>query len=46
VWVGVCSDTEREDLIAQANLPLVVKESESFHVKEGLFWNRAEWKMS
>jgi ABC-type polysaccharide/polyol phosphate transport system ATPase subunit len=46
VWVGVCSDTEREDLIAQANLPLVVKESDSFHVKEGLFWNRAEWKMS
>jgi lipopolysaccharide transport system ATP-binding protein len=45
VWVGVCSDREREDLIAQVHLPLVVKESDSLHAKEGLFWNRAEWKI-
>jgi len=45
VWVGVCSDGEKEDLLTVAHLPLVVKESGPLHAKEGVFWNRAEWKI-
>jgi lipopolysaccharide transport system ATP-binding protein len=45
VWAGVCSEGEPEHLIAVAYLPLVVKEADSLHTKEGVFWNHAEWKI-
>jgi hypothetical protein len=45
VWVGVCSDRETEEMVAQTYLPLVVKESGVSHLTQGIFWNDAEWEV-
>ena len=45
VWVGLCSEREQEDLITQTRARLVVNDPDSFHAKEGLFWNHAEWNV-
>jgi ABC-type polysaccharide/polyol phosphate transport system ATPase subunit len=46
VWVGACSDREQEDVIVQARLPLVVRQSIPPRHESGVFWNSAEWKIS
>jgi ABC-type polysaccharide/polyol phosphate transport system ATPase subunit len=45
VWVGLCSEREREDVIAGAYVPLVVKEPGPPHPERGVFWNCAEWEI-
>jgi lipopolysaccharide transport system ATP-binding protein len=45
VWVGVCSDREKEEMIVQTHLPLVVSNPGSTHSERGVFWNSAEWKI-
>lgn len=45
VWVGVCSDREKEEMLAQTYLPLRVKEARVSHPEGGLFWNSAEWEV-
>jgi lipopolysaccharide transport system ATP-binding protein len=46
VWAGVCSDREKEEVIVQTRLPLVVRNSGSPHPERGVFWNSAIWKIS
>jgi len=43
IWVGVCSDREQEEMLAQAFLPLQVRETGGSHPEAGVFWNRADW---
>ena len=45
VWVGLCSEREREDVIAGAYVPLMVKEPGPPHPERGVFWNCAEWEI-
>jgi lipopolysaccharide transport system ATP-binding protein len=45
IWVGICSDREKEEMLTQAYLPLQVKEARVSYPEEGLFWNSAEWKV-
>jgi homopolymeric O-antigen transport system ATP-binding protein len=45
ISVGVCSDREKEEMLAQAHLPLLVKESRVSHPEGGIFWNSAEWEV-
>jgi lipopolysaccharide transport system ATP-binding protein len=45
IWVGVCSDREKEEMLAQACLPLQVKEARVSHPEAGIFWNSAEWEV-
>jgi hypothetical protein len=45
VWAGVCSDREQEDVIAQAYLPVAVRDSDQGHVGDGLFCNHADWEI-
>ena len=46
VWAGVCSDREKEEVIAQANLPLVVRSPGTPQPERGVFWNKAIWEIS
>jgi ABC-type polysaccharide/polyol phosphate transport system ATPase subunit len=46
LWVGICSDREKEEMLAQAYLPLQVKEAGVSHPEGGIFWNSAEWKVN
>jgi len=43
IWVGVCSDREQEEMLAQVFLPLLVRETGGLHPEAGVFWNRADW---
>jgi hypothetical protein len=45
IWVGVCSDREKEEVLTQAYLPLQVKEARVSQPEEGVFWNCAEWEV-
>jgi ABC-type polysaccharide/polyol phosphate transport system ATPase subunit len=45
VWVGVCSDREKEEMLAQTYLPLRVTEARVSHPEGGLFWNSAAWEV-
>ena len=45
IWVGVCSDREKEEMLAQTYLPLQVKEARASHPEGGIFWNSAEWEV-
>jgi ABC-type polysaccharide/polyol phosphate transport system ATPase subunit len=46
IWVGVCSDREKEEMLTQDYLPLQVKESSASHPEGGLFWNAADWEVN
>jgi lipopolysaccharide transport system ATP-binding protein len=45
VWVGVCSDREKEEMLAQSHLPLLVTESRGPDPEAGIFWNNAKWEV-
>lgn len=45
IWVGVCSDREKEELLTQGYLPLQVKEARVSRPEDGVFWNNAEWEV-
>jgi hypothetical protein len=45
IWVGICSDRETEEVLAETHFPLVVKDGHSFGGSRGAFWNHATWKM-
>lgn len=45
IWAGVCTDRDREEMLAQASVPLSIIETRASHPESGLFWNRAEWDM-
>jgi hypothetical protein len=45
VWVGICSDREKEQMFVQASLPLRIKENRESRPEEGIFWNSAEWEV-
>jgi ABC-type polysaccharide/polyol phosphate transport system ATPase subunit len=42
IWVGVCSYREKEEMRAQADLSLLVKESRVSYPEGCIFWNSAE----
>ena len=46
VWAGACSDREKEEVIAQTHLPLVVRSPDSHQPERGVFWNNAIWELS
>ena len=45
IWVAVCSDREKEEVLTQSYLPLQIKEARSPRPEEGVFWNSAEWEV-
>jgi lipopolysaccharide transport system ATP-binding protein len=46
VWVGLCSDRDKEDVIVQSHLPLVVTNADLPHPERGIIWNSAQWEIS
>lgn len=46
LWAGVCTEREREEMLAHASVPLWIVETERSHPESGLFWNSAEWELS
>ena len=45
IFVGICSEREKEEMITQTYMPLLVKESGVSHPEGGVFWNNAEWEV-
>jgi lipopolysaccharide transport system ATP-binding protein len=45
IWIGVCSDREKEELLAETNLSLQVRELRESHPEAGIFRNKADWEV-
>ena len=46
VWAGVCSDREREDVVARRlTCRVAVNDADPARSEIGLFCNRAEWEI-
>jgi len=43
LWAGVCTVREREEVLASANTPLVVREENSSNRELATVWNSARW---
>jgi lipopolysaccharide transport system ATP-binding protein len=45
IWIGVCSDRENEERLAEDCRPIQVRETHPSYSGPGVVWNRGEWQV-